>query len=201
MSVILGYKTEDKIYLGADNRTVTLDDVLSRDDVNKIVVVNNNVAVAFAGYNKSQMIFERMISKITNNSEFYVEDALQYIKRIYWFYIFFWYKKFAKEGLSLTSRFIVAGKNKKGECCMYVASILRGKLEKPSLEDRFIFPPYDADAKTCWKIFAINAVNYQRDFLQRTIKDISKISKAISSTGDIWTYDSATDTSTLEHFS
>lgn len=40
MSVILGYMAEDKIYLGADNRTVKLDETISRDDVNKIVAVN-----------------------------------------------------------------------------------------------------------------------------------------------------------------
>ena len=36
MSVILGYKAEDKLYLAADNRTSTIDDVPIRDDVNKI---------------------------------------------------------------------------------------------------------------------------------------------------------------------
>lgn len=37
----MAYKTGDKIYLGADNRTVTIEDVVSRDNVNKIVSINN----------------------------------------------------------------------------------------------------------------------------------------------------------------
>ncbi len=201
MTVIMGYKTPDKIYLGADNRTVTLVNDFVRDDANKIVIINNNVAVAFAGYHKTQVIFERMIDRLTSDREFYVEDALQYIKRIYWFYKLFWYKKFAKEGLSLSSRFIVAGKNKKGEYCIYVTSILHGKLEKPSLTDRFIFPPHDADAKMCCDIYAINTVNYQSAFMKRTVKDIAKLSKFVSTSGDIWTYDMITGTSTSEHFS
>ncbi len=201
MSVILGYKTEDKIYLGADNRTVTLEEVLSRDDVKKIVAVNNNVAVAFAGYNKSQMLFEKMITNVTDKSNFYVEDALRYIKLIHWLFKLFWYRNIGKEGRTLSSRFIIAGKNRKGKPCLYITSILNGKLEKPSLTDRFIFPPSDADAKTCCDIYAINALNHRSNFIQRTIKDISKISKLISPTGDIWVYDIVTDKSILEHFS
>ena len=201
MSVILGYMAEDKIYLGADNRTVKLDETISRDDVNKIVAVNNNVAVAFAGYNKSQMLFERMITNLSDKNEFYVEDALRYIKLIHWLFKLFWYRKIGKEGRVLSSRFIVAGKNKNGKACLYTASILNGKLEKPSLTNRIIFPPSDADVKTCCDIYAINSINYHSDFIQRTIKDISKISKLISSTGDIWVYDITTDKSTLKHFS
>lgn len=201
MSVILGYMAEDKIYLGADNRTVRLDETISRDDVNKIVAVNNNVAVAFAGYNKSQMLFERMITNLSDKNEFYVEDALRYIKLIHWLFKLFWYRKIGKEGRVLSSRFIVAGKNKNGKSSLYTASILNGKLEKPSLTDRIIFPPADSDVKICCDIYAINAVNHPRDFIQRTIKDISKISKLISSTGDIWIYDITADTSSIKHFS
>ena len=201
MSVILGYTTEDKIYLGADNRTVKLDETISRDDVKKIVAVNDNVAVAFAGFNKSQILFERMITNVTNKNEFYVEDALRYIKLIYWLHKLFWYKKIGKDGRVLSSRFIVAGKNKSGKACLYTTSILNGKLEKPSLTNRIIFPPSDADVKTCCDIYAINAINHPSDFVQRTIKDISKISKLISSTGDIWIHDIIADTSSIKHFS
>lgn len=60
MSVILGYKTEDKIYLAADNRTSTIDDIPIHDNVNKIVIVNNNVAIACAGYGGVQNIMSVM---------------------------------------------------------------------------------------------------------------------------------------------
>lgn len=198
MTVIMGYKTPNKIYLGADNRTSTVDNTPIRDDVNKIVIVNDNVAVAFSGYHGTQIMFENMTKN--NSKDFRVEDALRCIKIIYWICKIPWYKKYAKNILQYGSRFIVAGKNRKGEYCIYTMSILNGKLEKPSLTDRFMFPPDDVDAKVCVNIYAVNATNYHSDFIQKTVKDIAKISKLVSSSGDIWTYDLNTDTSNSEHF-
>lgn len=200
MSVIMGYKTEDKIYLGADNRTVTVDDVVSRDDASKIIVVNECVAVAFAGCNKSQMLFNYVIKGMKNVADFRVEDTLKAIKWVYRICKLFRFNKFSKEILSLGSQFIVVGKNKKDECCIYAVSIYHGKLEKPLLKDWFIFPPYGADVKVCFDIYRINATKYRNDFIERTIKDIAKISKYISTSGDIWIYDLNTGKSTLEHF-
>lgn len=201
MSVIMAYKTEDKIYLGADNRSVTLEETISSDSKNKIIVINNDVAVAFAGCNKAQMMFEMLISKSKGKEDFRVEDVLRYIRNVYIICKFFWFKKFAKEILNLGSRIIVAGKNKKGECCVYTVSILHRKFEKPSLTNKFMFPPYDSDVKRCFDIYALNSVKYPNDFISRTIKDIAKISKVISPTGDIWIYDMISGKSTLEHFS
>lgn len=201
MSVIMAYKTEDKIYLGADNRSVTLEETISSDSKNKIIVINNDVAVAFAGCNKAQMMFEMLISNSKGKEDFRVEDVLRYIRNVYIICKIFWFKKFAKEILNLGSRIIVAGKNKNGECCVYTVSILHRKFEKPSLTNRFMFPPYDSDAKICFDIYALNSVKYPNDCISRTIKDIAKISKVISSTGDIWIYDMISGKSTLEHFS
>lgn len=199
MSVIMAYKTKDKIYLAADNRVSTPEDIPIRDDENKIVVVNNNVAIAFAGYRGTQTIFENMIKN--RNKDFRIEDALLCIKIIYWFCKIPWYKKYMKNILKFGSRFIVAGKNKKDECCIYTVSFLHGKLEKPSLTDRFMFPPSDVSAKVCCDIYAKNAMNFHSDFMQRTVKDIAKVSEIVSPSGDIWTYDMNTGKSTLEHFS
>lgn len=199
MSVIMGYKTEDKIYLGADNRVSTPEDTFIRDDVNKIFVINNNVAVAFAGYHGTQTVFENTMKK-SNNKGYRVENALLYIKIMYWFCKIPWYKKYTKNFLEFDSRFIVAGKNKKDECCMYTVSFLKGKLEKPSLTDRFMFPPSDVSAKACVDIFTVNTIYFQNNFVKKTVREIAKMSKLVSRSGDIWTYDFKTDTSTLEHF-
>lgn len=201
MSIIMAYKTEDKIYLGADNRAVTLEETISSDDKNKIIVINNDVAVAFAGCNKTQMMFEMLISKSKNKEDLKVEDALKYIRKVYKICKIFWFKKFAKEILNIGSRIIVAGKNKKDVCCVYTVSILHGKFEKPSLTNRFMFPPYDSDIKICFDIYALNLIKYPNDFISRTIKDIAKISKLISPSGDIWTYDMISGKCNLEHFS
>lgn len=199
MTVIMGYKTPNKIYLGADNRTSTVDNTPIRDDVNKIVAVNDNVAVAFSGYHGTKKMFENMTKN--NSKDFKVEDALRCIKIIYWICKIPWYKKYAKNILQYGSRFIVAGKNRKDEYCIYTMSILNGKLEKPSLTDRFMFPPDDASAKECWDLFAKNVACFHTDFVQKTVKDVAKISNLVNMSGNVWIYDMIENKSILEHFS
>lgn len=201
MTVIMGYKTPNKIYLGADNRTSTVDDITIRDDENKIVVVNNNVAVVFSGYGGTQRVFESMIKNSKRRQDYRIEDILFQFKMIYWIFRFTKNKKASKDALTWGSRFIIAGKNKKDEYCMYTMSILHGKLEKPSLTERFLFPPSDASAKECWDCFAKNSAYSDSNFIQKTVKDVAKMSKVVSPSGDIWTYDITTGKSTIEHFS
>ena len=50
-------------------------------------------------------------------------------------------------------------------------------------------------------IYCENIKKYPNNFIQKTIKDISKINKYVSSSGDVWIYDIATGKSTSEHFS
>lgn len=199
MTVIIGHKMQNKIYLGADNRTSTVDDTLVSDDVKKIVVVNDKVAVAFAGISWVQLMFEKMTKDSDNN--FRVEDALRCIKIIYWICKIPWYKKYTKNILTYGSRVIVAGKNKKNEYCIYTMSIIDGKREKPVLTEHFMFPPSDISAEECYNVYAKNVLNYQDDFIKRTIKDIGKMSNVVSTSGDIWMCDIITGKSTLEHFS
>lgn len=201
MSVIMAYKTKDKIYLGADNRTVTEEDVFSRDNVNKIVVVNDCVAVAFAGVNKSRLLFNFIIKRKKDVADFKVEDTLKCIKGVYRLCKLLRFNKFSKEILSIGSQFLVVGKNKQGEYCIYRLSISHGKLEKPILEDVFIYPPYCMDYNVARSILTTNAKKYPNKFIQRTIKDIAPNNKYISPSGDIWIYNMITGKSTSEHFS
>lgn len=200
MSVIMGYKTENKIYLGADNRTVGTDETFSRDDVNKIVVINDSVAIAFAGCNKGQMVFDFMMKYEKDIVNFRVEDVLRIIKKTYIFCKFLWFRKFSKDIFNFGSQFIVAGKNRKGESCINIAAISKGKFIKPMTKEWFIFPPYGIDLKTGCEIYCVNIKERPNEFIQKTVKDISKINKYVSSSGDIWAYDLKTESSTIEHF-
>ncbi len=200
MSVIMAYKAKDKLYLGADNRVCTQEDIPVRDDINKIIAVNNNVAVAFAGYYKNQIIFEMVTSKFRNDTKYRVENALCSLKIIYWYYRVHRNQKYAKDALSVNSSFIVAGKNKKGEHCIYAVSYINGKLEKPTLTDMILFPPSDISEKVCYDAYIKNTNYYYSDFVQATVKDIAKVSKIVSPSGDIWTYDFATNISDMKHF-
>lgn len=201
MTVIMGCKTPNKIYLGADNRTSTIDDVTIRDNDNKIVVVNDNVTVAFAGYGGTQRLFEHIMENSKKRELYRVEAVLSQLKMIYWFYKLTKHKKASEDALALGSRFIIAGKNRKDECCMYIMSILHGKLEKPSMTDKFLFPPSDASAKECWGCFVKNLTYSKDDFIQKTVKDVAKMSKVVSSSGDIWIHDIITGESIKKHFS
>ena len=197
MTVIMGHKTANKMYLGADNKVCTTEDEFIRDD-SKIVVVNDNVAIAFAGYGGVQTIFENIVKN--SKRDIYVEDVIQILKFIYWTLKLMKNKKASKDTFAYGARFIIAGKNKKNKYCMYIMSILNGKIEQPSLVDDFMFPPYDADAKLCYNSFKKNIRESDGNFIQNTVKDIAQMSKVVSPSGDIWICDMITGKSSLEHF-
>lgn len=73
-------------------------------------------------------------------------------------------------------------------------------MEKPFLKEWFIFPPYGVDIKESCNIYLKNVIECPNDFIQRTVKDVARISKYVSHSGDIWTYDMITGKSTTEHF-
>ena len=198
MTVIMGHKTANKMYLGADNRVCTTEDKFIRDDDNKIVVVNKNVAVAFAGNGGMQLLFEKIIKN--QNEDIVVEDVLKHLETVYAISNVLYLVKKYRTALDCASRFIIAGKNRAGEYCMYTMSIVNRKLEKPHLVDGVMFPPSDANEKQCFEIYNKHIKTSDPNFVQNIIKDISKISKVISSSGDIWTYDITTGESSLKHF-
>lgn len=198
MTVIMGHKTANKMYLGADNRICTTEDEFVRDNDMKIVAVNNDLAVAFSGSHGMQFLFELFAKK--KRKYMRVEDALRTLKTVYRFSKILWIRKKYRLALNCASRFLVAGKDKKGEYCIYAVSILNRKLEKPLLVNTFMFPPADADEKNCCEIFRNYIRKSDNDFIQKTVKDIAQISKVISSSGDIWEYDMTTGKSLLKHF-
>lgn len=200
MSVILGYKTDKKIYLAADNRSITVDNKIIKDDVKKIILVDD-VALAFSGVGLTQQLFDKMIVGRKKNKVFKVEDALKVLKFIHRYCkLTSWYSKPAKIILELSSRMIVAGKNRNNEYCMYTISYLHGKLEKPSLTEHFLFPPDDVSPKECYDIFVNNVCNSKQHFAEQTIKDISQISSLVSSCGDIVVFDIENNDIITEYF-
>ena len=200
MSVIMAYMTEDKLYLGADNRTVTVDETTYNDNVSKIALINDNVAIAFAGCNKFQMVFEFLLKYEKDITKLRVEDILKLNKKTYRFCKILWFRNFSKEILSLGSQIIVAGKNRKDEGCLYISAISNRKFIKPLKKEWFIFPPYGIDMESGCNIYCENIRKYPNNCIQKTIKDISKINKYVSSSGDIWTYDIHNGESILKHF-
>lgn len=200
MSVIMAYKTYDKLYLGADNRAVDVDETTYRDNKSKILLINDNIAIAFAGCNKFQMVFKHLLKYEKNISELRVEDILRLNKKTYRLCKFFWFYKFSKEILQLDSQNIIVGINKQDEGCIYISAISHGKFIKPLKKEWFIFTPYGMDLESGCNIYCDNIRKYPNNFIQMTVKYIGKINKYVSSSGDIWTYDTTTGKSLLKHF-
>lgn len=77
MSVIMGIKTNNVIILGADKQLSTYNNEFISDDCDKILVINSNLAMAFAGNAAIQKAIEIDTDKIgTNKQLLYVEDAI-----------------------------------------------------------------------------------------------------------------------------
>ena len=76
MSVILGYKAEDKLYLAADNRLSEKDGTFICDNERKIIEINSHLAVAFAGNAGTQALFGEFVKGLKNANDFKMEDIL-----------------------------------------------------------------------------------------------------------------------------
>ena len=54
MSVILGYKAEDKLYLAADNRVTNPKDGTYSDQYTKLIILNKRLAIVCSGCRLAQ---------------------------------------------------------------------------------------------------------------------------------------------------
>ncbi len=199
MSVILGYKAEDKLYLAADNRLSEKDGTFIRDNERKIIEINSHLAVAFAGNAGTQTLFGEFVKGLKNANEFKIEDVLFNIDAMFLSF------KIRKEEwvsniLNSSSYFIVAGKDKNNDNVIYAVSYVNGKLGDTKTE-MILFPPLGADMQTCSNIYVKNIHMFPQNFLQKTVKEISDICNTVSPSCDIWTYNFVTDNNSMEHFS
>ena len=186
--------------MGADNRAVDVDETTYRDNKSKILLINDNIAIAFAGCNKFQMVFEVLLKHKKDISELRIEDILRLNKKTYRLCKLLRFNKSSKEILQLGSQIIIGGINKQDEGCIYISAISHGKFIKPLKKEWFIFTPYGIDLESGCNIYCDNISKYPNNFIQMTVKDIGKINKYVSSSGDIWTYDIHTGKSSLKHF-
>lgn len=195
MSVILGYKAEDKLYLAADNRVTNKKDGSFSDEYTKLIILNNHLAIVCSGSRYAQDIFinyckNKNISKWTvDDMKFNLRilcDSLNIINN--------------DDIIDLGAYFIVGGLDDNKEVILWSASWNHSRYSGDSVEFA-LYPPEDVDMQTCCNIFIPNLHEHFSVFMQKTIKEISEKGKMVSPSGDIRTYDMITDTSTSEHFS
>ncbi|MEY8352525.1 hypothetical protein AALB39_04120 [Lachnospiraceae bacterium 54-53] len=199
MSVILGYKTSEKIILAADNRCVNKSGDVVSNKIRKIVSVNSHLAVAFCGNMVIQIMFKKKINSLSKGkNNYYVDDALFWLKEIFLFFKNS-EKTFNKQVASMPSNFIVAGLNDNLQ--MFLCSVLFIDDEiSMCVSDSFLFtPPHVSFEKYAHKYVAyLN--NNTKNCMKKIVKEISMESNAVSKTGDIWTYSCTNNKSKIKHF-
>lgn len=198
MSVIMGYKAKDKLYLAADNRLSEKDGTFVCDDEKKIITINKHLAIAFAGNAGTQALFDDFVKGLDNAEDFKVEDVLFNIEAMF---LSFRIRKeeWVSNILNSSSYFIVASKDKNNDNCICAVSYVNENLGDTKTE-MILFPPLGTDMQTYSNIYVKNIHMFPQNFLQKTIKEISGICNTVSASGDIWTYDFVTDISSIEHF-
>ncbi len=200
----MAYKTEDKIYLGADNRLSEQDGTPIENENKKIVVINKHLAIAFAGNSGTQYFFERFIKeskglKKLKIKRFKIEDIMFYIETMFLSFKIDIARDYARNILNSSSYFIIVGKNKEKQNSIVAVSYVNGQLKNTTTE-MIIFPPLGLDMQTCSNIFIKNLHCNAESCIQKSVKEISEKCKTVSPSGDTWIYNMNTGKSTLEHF-
>lgn len=198
MSVIVGIKTNNIVILGADKRLSTYKNKKISDDNDKILVVNNHLAMTCAGNAAIQKAIETDIDKLNTNKELiFVEDVLELIENLYS------NLKKAKVNcmLSRSSYVIIGGLNRKREMKLISVSFVEGKLHwNEVVEDKMIYPPCDVSMKKTAEIFVKNFLLFPEMVIEKTVADISKISVVVSKNGNKWIYDNRSKMSEKRDF-
>ncbi|MBO4980460.1 MAG: hypothetical protein J6C84_00975 [Lachnospiraceae bacterium] len=200
MSVTMAYMSENNIYLCADNRRSNPEDGSFCDDVTKIVVLNDHLAVACSGYYGVQLLFEKLVNEYKEQIDFRAEDVIFRFKTIYRMHKYSLSSKKRRGFKEIVARFLIAGKDRNDQDCLVVMSFLKGVLEGPHAIQKIILPPTDDCVEDCKRIFVQNLHSGDRSCFQKTVKEVSKISPAVSPSGDIWIFDRKNGCSTMQHF-
>ena len=187
MSVIMGIKTSNIVILGADKRLSTYQDQFVSDNNDKILSVNNHLALACAGNKAIQKALEIEIDNSgVDKKLLFAENVIDIIYNLY--------QKFknanSKVFLSFQFYAILAGLDKKHNMKLITISYNHGDLQcSETLTDMIIFPPVDVTMKVCSEIFLKNYNLFTENMIEKTIKDISKLSVVVSECGNKWIYD------------
>lgn len=198
MSTIMGIKTNNIVILGADKRLSTYEGKVISDDSDKILVVNNHLAMACAGNAAIQKAIEIDTDKLgIEKSLLYVEDAIDVICNLF--------KKLedadVKTILSNSSYVIIGGLNRNKEIKLLAVSYVYGKLQWSEVkEDKIIFPPNDVSLQKCAEILVENYRLHTESMIEKTVSDISSISTVVSKCGNKWIYDNRTKLSEKKDF-
>ena len=193
MSVIFGCVTNEEVCLVADNRITDQNGKVISDDDIKIEIVNNNVAVAFAGNGGAQLFFKQGYKKIQDYENWFVNDLVVNIYSMCKSLINMdieWAKSIANSNAC----FLVAGKTTDKKVKLFAVTLRKKQIDAKEVQI-MLFQPADCEFKRCANILGQNIKKYPNNFAKYTIREISKISSLVSESGNMWAFNTKKDKS------
>ena len=195
MSVIFGIKEYNCIIIAADKRGSNIDGRTISDNLDKIIVINEKLALSSAGNSAIDKAISLDISKISNKEDLTTSDILDIIKNFYKRVI----EANCNSILALPYYFIIAGKGSDGNPSLISGGNIKGRIEAKEVP-MVIYPPADTQMQACCDFFARNYKFDNKTFVEKTIKDISNISNLVSPSGDKWIYSFQTQKGSIFSF-
>lgn len=204
MSVILGAKTNDHIFIASDKRMLSSNGTFT-DDNSKIFVVNEHLVYAGAG---NVAFVDSVIKKLHASkmkAEMTTADTFEIAKKEYRL------TKAACALRQLADRNFIDTSN---SYCCFIAGINENNEDKlifgfdneqqgTLIENEvttMIAPPEGMTSDQCFELLHRN---YRADpfcFPHKTIKDIAKLSACVSDFGEVWIYNLANRVGKLKSF-
>lgn len=184
MTVILGIRAENCVYLAGDKRATSINDRFVDDKMNKVAVINDHFAFASGGNASIGKAIEKDIERSGNAQQMTTNDLLSTIVAFY--------TRCQERSTFLLSdmpfSFIIAGIDKNGKPSLIAGRQVHRTVESSEVE-MMLYPPADVAFQDCANIFVRNYRTHPKEFMERTIKEVAQLSSYVSSTGDIWVFD------------
>lgn len=183
MSVIFGIIDQEKIIIAGDKRISSIGGNFISDDGQKVFAINERLAIAIAGNVAIEKAILTDIEKNCNVSNITTDDLVEIINNFYKrvlenncdsIYMLSFYCLIAGMGRDRKPHLVNARKFKNGFSAKDVPMAL--------------YHPADTKQDDCNQIFAKNYKLHHGDFCERTVQEISVISKIVSPTGNKWEY-------------
>jgi len=195
MSVIFGIKENNCIIIAGDKRGSTIDGKMLADDLDKVLVINNHLAISSAGNAAIEKAISIELNKVANNDCLTTDDLLDIIKEFYKRAI----DADCKSILALPFFFLIAGKGRDGNASLISGGNIKGHLDAKDVP-MALYPPADVTLQKCCDFFVKNYKLHRAEFVEKTIMEIADISNLVSPTGDKWIYNVTSENGVLYSF-
>lgn len=197
MTVIVGVKTENTVIIAADKRATNIITRQVSDDLDKVIQINDKLCIGIAGNKAIASVIKMEIDKVFAKTEMVIEDVIEIIQNYYRLLV----DTNSKITMSHIASFMIGGLKKNGNTGLYEVYNYNGQLNVSEINDfAKIIPPDGMSVGEANNIFLSNLSQQRRDYIEKTIMDISSVNEYVSPTGDKWNYDKRSNCSEKTSF-